>query len=170
MDTPSPNTFNEVFLRHQRNVFAYIITLVPDRNGAEDVFQETCLKLLEKASEFDPSREFFPWACGFALNEVRRFRRLHHRERTGLDDVAIEKLATVQHDLARKIESRLDFLMECLAKLPADRRELLLQSYSHRGGITELAALLEIEPAALRKRLERLRKTVFECMEEAAKS
>ncbi len=75
MNSPSPNPFNELFLRHQKDVFAYILTLTPDRNDATDVYQQTCLALLEKQAEYDPRREFFPWACGFALNEVRRFRR-----------------------------------------------------------------------------------------------
>ncbi len=74
MASPS-SQIHELFLRHQKDVFAYILTLVPDRNDAEDVYQQTCLALLEKQSEYDVGREFFPWACGFALNEVRRFRR-----------------------------------------------------------------------------------------------
>ena len=90
----SSNQIHELFLRHQKDVFAYILTLVPNRNDAEDVYQQTCLALLEKQAEYDLGREFFPWACGFALNEVRRFRRAHYRERTQLDDAVIESLAS----------------------------------------------------------------------------
>ena len=66
MNPPSPNPFNELFLRHQKDVFAYILTLVPDRDNAADVYQQTCLALLEKQAEYDRQRAFFPWACGFA--------------------------------------------------------------------------------------------------------
>lgn len=159
------NPVHVLFLQHQRDVFAYILTLVPDRNDAEDVFQQTCLALLEKQSEFDLSKEFFPWACGFALNEVRRFRRGHWRERMQLSDAAIESLAGVQFKSAQKIGAQLDLLMECLAELPAEKHELLMQSYSYHGRLAELAKWLRIEIDTLYKRLERIRTTLLKCIE-----
>ncbi len=161
----SSNQLHELFLRHQKDVFAYVLTLVPDRNDAEDIYQQTCLALLEKQSEYDPGREFFPWACGFALNEVRRFRRAHYRERTQLDDAVIESLASVQFKSARKIESQLDLLTECLEALPAEKRELLIECYSYHGALKDLAGRLQIETDTLYKRLERIRNSLFECIE-----
>jgi RNA polymerase sigma-70 factor, ECF subfamily len=163
MDIPS--SFNELFLQRQKDIFAYVLTLVPDRNDAEDVYQQTCLALLRKQAEFDPSREFFPWACGFALNEVRRFRRAHGRERVHLDDAVIEALANVQFKSDRQMESQLEMLMDCLAALPDEKRQVLMQCYRYHGGLKDLALRLRIAPDALYKRLERIRKTLFECME-----
>jgi RNA polymerase sigma-70 factor, ECF subfamily len=165
MNTRSSNPFNEPFLRHQKDVFAYILTLVPDRNDAADVYQQTCLALLEKQAEYDARREFFPWACGFALNEVRRFRRAHYRERMQLDDAVIESLASVQFKSASKIGGQLDLLMDCLASLPADKRETLMHCYAHRGPMKDLAARLGLDANALYKRLERTRRLLIECME-----
>jgi RNA polymerase sigma-70 factor (ECF subfamily) len=167
MNMSSPNPFNELFLRHQKDVFAYILTLVSDRNDAADIYQQTCLALLEKQAEYDRHRAFFPWACGFALNEVRRFRRAHYRERMQLSDAAIESLASIQSKSANRIESQLDMLMDCLDSLPADKRETLMQSYSHRGGMRDLAARLAVDPNTLYKRLERTRRILMECMEKA---
>lgn len=167
MNSPSPNPFNELFLRHQKDVFAYILTLSPDRDDAADIYQQTCLALLEKQAEYDSRREFFPWACGFALNEVRRFRRAHHHERMQLDDAVIESLASIQANSASKIDRQLDLLMDCLASLPADKRETLMQCYSHHGGVRDLATRLDLEPNTLYKRLERIRKILMECMEKA---
>jgi RNA polymerase sigma-70 factor, ECF subfamily len=167
MSSPSHNPFNELFLRHQKDVFAYILTLMPDRNDADDVYQQTCLALLEKQAEYDLRRQFFPWACGFALNEVRRFRRAHWRERMQLDDAVIESLANVQLKSAGHIDRQLDMLMDCLESLPPDRRETLMRCYSHRGSMKELALRLGVDVSALYKRLERTRKMLIECMEQA---
>jgi len=168
MEPLSSDLFHRLFLLHQREVFAYIITLAPDRNDAEDIFQETCLKLFEKAKEFDPARKFFPWACGFALNEARRFRRAHCRERWQFDDVVFESLASIQVKSADTIEARLQLLMDCLAELPTEKREMLLQCYGCRESFSDLAVQFGIEPQTLRKRLERIRRTLFECMEKGA--
>lgn len=166
MHSSSARTFNEVFLQHQKEVFAYIVTLVPDRNDAEDVFQQTCVAILERQHEYDPQRRFFPWACGFALNAVRRHRRAHHRERASLSDAVVETLARVQAESATRIRSRIDLLMDCLAKLPAEKRELLMRCYARTGSLDALAGQFQIEIGTLYKRLERIRRTLFICMDE----
>jgi RNA polymerase sigma-70 factor (ECF subfamily) len=165
MDAPLHNSFNEQFLRKQREVFAYIVTLVPDRNDAEDIFQETCLQLFQKAAEFDCAKSFFPWACGFALNEVRRFRRAHYREKCQFDDGVFEALAELQIRSAETIDARLGLLMDCMARLPVEKKELLLHCYSCGESLNALAVEFKIDPPTLRKRLERIRKTLFECIE-----
>jgi RNA polymerase sigma-70 factor, ECF subfamily len=164
MDSPSPKTFNELFLEHQRGIFAYIITLLPDRNNAEDVFQQTCLMLLQEQARYDRRREFFPWACGFALNEVRRFRRAHYRERLPLSDAVVDFLAGVQAKSSQRITAQTDLLSACLEELPAEKRDLLMHCYARQGGLDGIAAQLRLETTVLRKRLERIRRTVFECM------
>jgi RNA polymerase sigma-70 factor, ECF subfamily len=165
MKSASPSPFNELFLRHQKDVFAYVLTLIPDRNDAADVYQQTCLELLEKQSQYDRRREFFPWACGFALNEVRRFRRAHYRERMQLDDAVIESLASVQRKSAPQIDAQLDLLMDCLKSLPADKHETLMRCYAHHGAMKDLAARLGLDANTLYKRLERIRRLLIECME-----
>ena len=164
MDSPLPNSFSELFLQKQREVFAYIVTLVSDRNDAEDIFQETCLQLFQKANDFEPGRQFFPWACGFALNEVRRFRRAHHREKHQLDDDVFEALAAFQIRSADAIDVRIQRLTDCMAKLPPEKKQFLLQCYSCQDSLKTLAAEFEIEPQTLRKRLERIRKALFDCI------
>lgn len=166
MDPAPPKTFNELFLEHQRSVFAYIITLIPDRNDAEDVFQQTCLMLLKEQAQFDCRRNFFPWACGFALNEVRRFRRAHHRERLPLSDAVIDFLASVHAKSASQVTAQMDLLGGCLDRLPSEKRNLLMQCYARTGGLESIASQFKIEVSTLRKRLERIRRIVFECMEQ----
>ena len=168
MSLPSPKPFNELFLRHQKDIFAYIVTLIPNRDDAADVHQQTCLALLEKQAEYDPGREFFSWACGFALNEVRRFRRAHPRERMQLDDAVINSLASVQLRAAGQIEALLDQLTNCLELLPAEKRETLMRCYAHHGAMKDLAARLSLDANTLYKRLERIRRILIDCMENAA--
>jgi len=161
----SSSSVNELFVQHQRDIFAFILTLVPDRNDAEDVYQQTCLALLEKQSDYDPQREFLPWAFGFALNEVRRFRRAHYRERLQLNDEAIDSLADVQFKSAKRLNAQLELLLECLRSLSAAKQELLMQSYAYHGRLKELAGILQIDVNTLYKRLERIRRSLLECIE-----
>ncbi len=54
---------------------------------AEDVAQEALLKVFNRASEFDRSREALPWALGIAAYECRTFRRSASRRR---EDSSVE--------------------------------------------------------------------------------
>jgi RNA polymerase sigma-70 factor (ECF subfamily) len=82
-----------------------------------------------------------------------------------LSDAAIEALSHIQTELVDRIEPRLELLLGCLKELPQEKRDLLMQCYAFRGGVSQLALRLHIEADTLYKRVERIRKILFECME-----
>ena len=47
-ETESRKRLMMLMTRHQRQIFAYIYTMVPDRYDAEDILQETSLVICEK--------------------------------------------------------------------------------------------------------------------------
>jgi hypothetical protein len=52
--------------RAQRQLHAFILSMVWNATDADDVLQQTNLVLWEKSAEFDASRPFLPWAMRFA--------------------------------------------------------------------------------------------------------
>ena len=58
--------FLSLFLRSERELFRYVVALVPNVADAEDIVQQTALVLWEKFSAYDPGQPFTPWACRFA--------------------------------------------------------------------------------------------------------
>ena len=139
MNSPSSNPFNELFLRHQKDVFAYILSLSPDRTtppmsisrlvwrcwkSSRSTIRSGVLSLgvrlrVERSSTVPPCP--LPRA---SATERRRNR------------VAGER--SIQ--ICEPIEGQLDLLKDCLASLPADKRETLMQCYSHQGKMKDLAA------------------------------
>jgi RNA polymerase sigma-70 factor (ECF subfamily) len=61
--------------RHQRKIFAYLYTLVPNRADADDLLQETCLTIYEKFDEFEDGTDFVAWANRIAWWKVRQSRQ-----------------------------------------------------------------------------------------------
>ena len=78
-NTAARKRFDEQFVRSHRHVFRYIAALVPNRDDAEEVFQDTCLKILEKWRDYDAIRPMVPWACGIAQNMARKFYERNRR-------------------------------------------------------------------------------------------
>ena len=58
----SETEFVLLITRHQAAIYAYILTLHPNRVAAQDILQETNLVLCRKVAEFEPGTSFKAWA------------------------------------------------------------------------------------------------------------
>ncbi|NLF08415.1 MAG: sigma-70 family RNA polymerase sigma factor [Pirellulaceae bacterium] len=164
-DNASRQLFDERFVRSHRHVFRFIASLVPNRDDAEEVFQNTCLKILEKWRDYDPARPMEPWACGIARNMARKFHESSRRGGQPLSEIVLDAVSEAQHRLAGQIDLRMKKLPECLDKLTDRQRELLDQCYGGEQSIKAVAEACEMTPDAVYKRLERIRRELFECIE-----
>jgi RNA polymerase sigma-70 factor (ECF subfamily) len=160
-------TFDEQFIRSQRHIFRYIAALLPNINDAEEVFQDTCITILEKWETFETDRPMVPWACGIAQNMVRRFFERNRRHAVRLDEMTIAAVSETQHRFAAEIDDRLEKLPECVQKLPAEQQSLLDQCYTQGNTIRSIAKARHLDPDTLYKRLERIRRNLLECIERA---
>ncbi len=159
------DTFVEQFLRSQDRIYAYVVTLLPNRDDAEEVFQQTSLALWKKWQEFDPQRDFVRWACGMAHLEVCTFLRKHAgRSHIDLSEEALLEVAEVRLQLHDVLEARRKALLECLGRLQRNSRELLERCYAGKDSIKQIAEELKIRPNALYMTLKRLRRTLFDCI------
>ncbi len=169
MASADRDEFAEQIVRNQRRIFAYIVTLLANRDDAEDAFQNTCLVLWRKWEEFDPGRDFFSWACGVAHNEVRNMLRRNRPNRLQLSEDLLAQISEARLKADKFLELRSQFLALCLEKLSAGQRRLVELCYLGDRPIKAIAEEMGISPAALTMRLQRIRKILFECMELAAK-
>ncbi|MEZ5299944.1 MAG: sigma-70 family RNA polymerase sigma factor [Verrucomicrobiales bacterium] len=129
----------------QGQLFAYIYALTADAEMAKDALQEANRQLWRKAGDYDPDREFLPWAKAFAFNQVRAARTKRGRERLVFrEDETIHAIADGFAAEAHQPESggsdRAAALEVCLGKLGGDARAAIDRYYG-RG--EEVAAIAE---------------------------
>jgi len=164
-DGDNRRQFDEQFVRCQDHLYMHIASLVPDPRHVAELFQQTSLRLLQSWKKYDPQRPFMPWACAVALNEVRMFARRRRRRGQFLSDSLLAAVSEAQFKAESAVDSRLEALSECLEKLPRSRRALVAQCYSGECSVKEIAAGMSLRPQALYKRLERIRRELYLCME-----
>lgn len=150
--------------RHQRQIFSYIYTLVPDRHDAEDLLQETCVVICEKFDEFTPGTDFVAWACQIAWWRIRYARQKFARAKVVFDDEVLEKVAHTALALREELDERHEALAGCLQKLAPRDRELVLTRYEPGGGVAEAAERSGRSLDAAYKALNRLRKLLHDCV------
>jgi RNA polymerase sigma-70 factor (ECF subfamily) len=150
--------------RHQRQIFAYIYTLVPDRHDADDLLQETSLVICEKFEEFTPGTDFVAWACQIAWWRIRYARQKFARAKVIFDDVVLEAVSRTAGTMREELDERHEALTVCLQKLPLRDRELVLTRYEAGGGVVEAARRSGRSMDAAYKALNRLRKLLHDCV------
>lgn len=143
-----------LFDRHHRPLYGFFVNLT--RNGplAEDLCQEVFLRVLRYAPSFRVGSAFRPWLYQIARNVLADHRQrlrpqapLEAADQLADPQPGAQALAIAQADAAR--------LGEALARLPLDKRELLLLSRDPEFSTQELAGLYGCTPGALKVRVHR---------------
>lgn len=163
MDTDKHRQFAERLVRNQQRVFRYVVSLVPNRADAEELFQQTCLTLWERWERYDPALDFFPWACGIAHNHVRNFHRKRQNSQVQLEADVLEMLADRSRALREREDDKLAALQDCLAQL-AERHRRVIQGYYGGSTVQQIAVQQAASPNAIYKLLDRVRKALHECV------
>jgi RNA polymerase sigma-70 factor (ECF subfamily) len=161
---PTSDDFVALLTGSQRKLHAYIFSLVWNPADADDILQETNLVLLKKASEYDSSREFLPWALTIARFQTLAGLKRRQRLRFVFDDTLAAFLAD---DAAREdpvLEARRLALATCLQKLPVASRELLIRRYEPKAVVGDMAAALGLSLKTLSDRLRRTRQKLLDCI------
>jgi RNA polymerase sigma-70 factor, ECF subfamily len=145
----------------------YVLALLPDRQLAEDVVQETARILWRKFDQYDAARPFLPWARQIAHFEVLKARRRLAVVDRHFSDELVEKLAAEQPLEEPALERRRDALAGCLEKLDPGTRSLLASRYQRERTLREFAVEQGRSANALYLTLRRARQALLECVNRA---
>jgi RNA polymerase sigma-70 factor (ECF subfamily) len=153
--------------RAQRQLHAFILSMVWNATDADDVLQQANLVLWEKSAEFDASRPFLPWAMQFAQWQALAWlkSRRRHQQRRVIDDDLAKLLADEAATDEREFEARRNALASCLQKLRPEQRELIARRYEPEASVNALAAAGGVTAKALSDRLRRIRHALLECIQ-----
>lgn len=162
--------FDAVFAGFRRRLYGYLVRMTRRRDAAEDLLQETFLRLAQHARTLDGDTRLAPWLFTVAHRLVVSWARaqavrdqlagdLPRREIANEAPSPLEALADSQAQLA---------LERAFAALPAPYREVALLVGVEGLQPTEVAQILGQRPDAIRQRLARARSQLAEMLGELA--
>lgn len=157
--------FVDLLTAHQRELYAYINSLLFGHSGAADVLQDTNLELWKQLGQFDFSRPFLPWALGFAFNAVMAFRRKLSRSRLVFSDETIRLISDAYRQDAADADLRVAALRGCVEKLDPTARQLIRERYMGRVPVQTIASDAGATANQISARLYRLRRQLARCVE-----
>ena len=169
MDDPVSIELAQLLTQYQRRLYAFIMSLVPDPNQANDILQETNLALCKSASKYDPDRNFLAWAFKIARFQVLAFLKKQKRSRLVFDDELLVQLADDSEEESERFEDMRKALNTCLGKLPNRHRALVEARYEDGATIGKVAKAFRRSAGAVTQSLFRIRSALWNCVEREMK-
>jgi len=148
----------------QTRLYGFILSVLGDRDAADDVLQETNVVIWDKRDQFEPGTNFGAWACTIAHYQVLAYRQSRARDRHKFNDALTESLAKVASDRTDNIDSRRSALRVCLDALTDAQRELISSRYTGRESVGQIAERVGRPVGSVYQALYRIRATLQECI------
>lgn len=148
--------FKKLYDQYLNRIFALTLRLTGDIDQAEEITQETFIKVWEKIYQFKGNSSFLTWITSIAINMTNRFWRNLKRKRT-ISKAYLESIKQTYNNSDYLQEEMID-LEKAIQKLPAQARKVFvlfeIQKCSHQ----EIAKLLKISEGTSKAHLFRAKK------------
>jgi RNA polymerase sigma-70 factor (ECF subfamily) len=167
--------FELLLRRHRAPLFTFLVRMLGDKERAEDLAQETFLRIVKGAQAWEQRARFQTWLFTIARNlcvdasRRDRFRRTESLDAQGPDDepAMVDSVPGHEIDPARGAQSaRLrPLLQKALLGLPPEQREVFILREQTGVAFKEIAEILVVNENTVKSRMryaiEGLRKALI---------
>jgi len=161
-----PKGFEELVREHHRRLLAYALALTRRNEVAEDLAQDALLIAHRDLAKFDAARDFGAWVRGIIRMKYLEWTRSHRLER--MSEAQIEAIDAEHREWDRAAEEgrgdALAALRLCREELGGHVVETLNLFYQDQRSCADIAARLKISELVVRKRLQRARDVLGDCL------
>jgi RNA polymerase sigma-70 factor (ECF subfamily) len=158
-----PDLLDELIARYQYRLPRYLWSLTGNREAAEDLFQDTWIRVLEKGHQYDPRWRFEAWLFSIARNlAIDLLRRRQPESLDALLNPGDEGAAREWPD--RESPTPLEAVVAgeqservaaLLRRLPPDAREVLVLRFQEDMNLDEIAEVVKAPLSTVKSRLYR---------------
>jgi RNA polymerase sigma-70 factor (ECF subfamily) len=157
-----PDLLDRLIEQYQQRLYRYLLFLTGQPALAEDLFQETWIRVLERGHQYNAKSKFESWLFAIARHLVIDVSR--RKKVRSLEDLADPEsnqpyeppdpraVSALQMLVSRESEQAVQL---SLLKIPAYYREVLLLRFHEELGLEEIAGVLSIPISTVKSRLYR---------------
>jgi len=156
-----PDLLDRLIEQYQHRLLRYLIYLSENRELAEDLFQETWIRVLERGHQYDGRHEFSTWLYAVARNLTIDYLRkksplsldglMEDEEHAPLEPADTRPMAwevVQQHEQAERISA-------ALVSIPAEYRETVVLRFQEGLALDEIATITGTKLGTVKSRLYR---------------
>jgi RNA polymerase sigma-70 factor (ECF subfamily) len=158
--------FERLYAATRAKLYGVVLRILRRQDLADEVMQETYLKIWNSAGQFDPALASpITWMVAIARNRaidlVRKKTEVSIEEESDVFDFAAD---TPDPLAKREMTEELQRLLACMARLDEERRRLVLFAYYHGWSREQLAAKFEKPVNTIKTWLRRALLEIRECL------
>ncbi len=156
-----PDLLDRLIEQYQHRLLRYLVYLSGNRELAEDLFQETWIRVLERGGQYDGKHEFSTWLFAVARNLTIDYLRkkapvsldglMEDEDRAPVEPADTQPSAweiVAQHEQAERIGV-------ALVSLPAEYRETVVLRFQEGLALEEIATVTGARLGTVKSRLYR---------------
>jgi RNA polymerase sigma-70 factor, ECF subfamily len=155
-----PDLLDRLIEQYQHRLMRYLAYLVGNRQTAEDLFQDTWLRVLERGSQYDPEHNFSTWL--FSIARHLAIDHLRRKKPVSLElegDDAIPAALPVSNapsafDMAAGLEQS-EQILAALANVQVEYREAIVLRFHEDLSLEEIAAVTHAPLGTVKSRIYR---------------
>lgn len=164
IDSPDYQEFISYLQQNKKRIFGFIFAAVPDYATAEDIMQDTIIRLWLKYSTFEPGTNFAAWGVSYAKYVIMEYRKKNRGSCVQFDNQSLDNLS-ILFESDRHVDYRVEALRDCLSKLPEASRQVIRMRYSDNLTIKSIAIRLGRSIPGMYKAMMKIQSLLQECVE-----
>ena len=160
-DAGDPDLLDRLIEQYQHRLLRYLVYLTGRRDLAEDLFQETWIRVLERGHQFNDKYAFSTWlfavARNLAIDHMRRKQPASLDDLLNDDDAPLDLPATGQasaFDMSLRREQN-EHIAAGMQHLPAEYREALVLRFQEGMSLEEIAGVARVPLGTVKSRIYR---------------
>src|SRR5437870_4914273 len=156
-----PDLLDRLIEQYQHRLLRYLVYLSGNRELAEDLFQETWIRVLERGHQYDGKHEFSTWLYAVARNLTIDYLRkkspvslnglMEEEDHTPLEPADTRPMAwevVQQHEQSERVSA-------ALVSIPAEYREAVVLRFQEGLALNEIATVTGARLGTVKSRLYR---------------
>lgn len=163
------NAFSVLVDRYKDLVFSLALKMVKNREEAEEVSQDTFIKVFKSLRQFKGDSKFSTWIYKVTYNTCLDKLKKHKREQqvVSIDEFNTNQIKSLDNALdAMEDEERRQAIQDCINLLPSDDAFLLTLFYFEEQSLDEIAKVINVTANNVKVKLFRSRKKLTTILKE----
>jgi RNA polymerase sigma-70 factor, ECF subfamily len=161
-----PRGFDALYAEFHERIWAFLMRCTRNRSEAEDLFQETWVSAAKHAHRLRDDSDLRAWLYAIARSKFYSSRRFLLFDTRKKEAFSFESTSGRAIDDALADKRTLEALSQAFTRLSEAHREVLILVFIEELSTGEIAQILELSEAAVRKRLSRARSDLEDAMKQ----
>lgn len=147
------SALDTLVFRYHKPLYGYVYRLLQDEKLAEDIVQETFLKIYQQGKKGYVPDQFKPWMYKIATNSCKDYWKKAYTQREYYSAKDVEETGQIHHIIDRQLERK--WMVDSLNQLSLEYRSVLYLRFYQDLKYAEIALALELSINTVKTRITR---------------